>query len=403
MIRLGLDSTIRLCAELNDPQNELDFIHIAGTNGKGSVSAVISSVLRESGLKVGSYNSPAVFSETEIIRINNRNITKKKYDELHLMIEGVCDKIEKEGNARPTEFEIQTALAFKYFKDNSCDIVVLECGMGGEGDATNVIRDPLECIFTSVSMDHTEYLGNSLHKIAYTKAGIIKEGALVFTSNTDPEVVDAIKEKAKDFDISVKITIPDTALLKKTSFRASYQAENVSLAVCALKALNGRKLKSGKEITIDDKVIDTGLHNVSWPGRFELISQRPDIIIDGAHNPGAAKALKLSLDQKYKGKKQFVFVVGMLADKDHENVLSILLKDAYQVLTVSTTGLRGFDAVSLAGVASLYNPLVTSVGGVHEAMELATMLAGKDKVIVVCGTLSLLDEVKKWCKTLRGK
>ncbi|MCR4788726.1 MAG: bifunctional folylpolyglutamate synthase/dihydrofolate synthase [Lachnospiraceae bacterium] len=383
---------------MGDPQKDLDFIHIAGTNGKGSVGAFISSILRCSGVRVGHYSSPAVFTDMEIIRVNNVNITKKDYDSYMEEIERICDETEDPGLV-PTEFERQTALAFKYFKDRKCDIVILECGMGGETDATNVIDDPIECIFTSISMDHMQYLGGSLHKIAETKAGIIKPGALVYTSNTDETIVSAIKEKAEDCGCEVNITKTDKKLGKHISLQGDYQLVNASLAVEAAKGINGRKLKTGNTVFISDRQIEKGLHNTKWPGRFELINQKPDIIIDGAHNPGAADALKEALDSKYKGKKDLIFVVGMLNDKDHDGVLSALIKEAVHVLCVSTFGPRGMNASLLSEAASRYNGSVTSIGGVFEAMDMALMLAGKNSVIVVCGTLSIEKEVKKWKDT----
>ena len=398
MIRLGLDSTRYLCEKLGDPQKDLDFIHIAGTNGKGSVGAFISSILKCSGLKVGHYSSPAVFSETEIIRVNNVKISKKDYASYMERIDKICDEI-VDDSLIPTEFERQTCLAFEYFRDRGCDIVVLECGMGGESDATNVIEDPLECIFTSISMDHMQYLGNSLHKIASNKAGIIKKGALIYTSNSDKTVVDALEDKASKVGGTINITKPISKYAKIISLMGSYQLENASLAVEAVKGLNGRELMSGKCVTISDRIIENGLHNTKWSGRFELIYTKPDIIIDGAHNPGAAKALSEALYDRYKDKKDIIFVIGMLADKDHDKVLSLLIKDAFQVLCVSTQGQRGMNASLLSEAAARYNDRVTSIGGVYEAMDTALLLADKNSVIVVCGTLSIEKEVKKWKDT----
>ena len=313
-------------------------------------------------------------------------------------IDKICEETE-DGSLIPTEFERQTCLAFEYFRDKKCDIVVLECGMGGESDATNVIDDPLLCVFTPISMDHMQYLGDSLHKIASNKAGIIKAGAGIYTSNTDETVINALMEKASEFGSIVNITKSNNKLRKIISLSGSYQITNASLASEAVKGLNGRMLKNGKCLNITDGMIDKGLHNTKWAGRFELINQRPDIIIDGAHNPGAAIALKDALDDRYKNKKEFIFVVGMLQDKDHDGVLSILIKDAAHVLCVSTLGARGMSASLLSETAARYNDRVTSIGGVYEAMDTALMLADKNSVIVVCGTLSIEKEVKKWKDT----
>ncbi len=397
-IRLGLDSTRYLCEKLGNPQQKLDFIHIAGTNGKGSVGAFISSILRCAGLKVGHYSSPAVFNDNEIIRVNNVNISKKDYESGMEEIDRLCENIALK-ELVPTEFERQTCLAFDYFLKRKCDIVVLECGMGGESDATNVIEDPLECIFTSISMDHMQYLGDSLHKIATNKAGIIRKNTLIYTSNTDNTVLDALNSAALTHGCTVNIIKPDKRLKGIISLPGSFQIVNSSLAVAAVKGLEGCKLKSGKCAGITEKNIENGLHNTKWPGRFELIHTGPDIIMDGAHNPGAAIALKEALYDRYKGKKDIIFVIGMLSDKDHDGVLSALIGEAVHVLCVSTTGPRGMSASLLSETAARYNDSVTSIGGVYEALDMALMLSGKKGVIVICGTLSIEKEVRKWKDT----
>ena len=379
-----------MCEKLNNPQDTLRFVHIAGTNGKGSVLAYISSILRDAGYKVGCFSSPAVFDPMEIISVNGRNISKKDYEEGINRIEELYAD-EQTPEDIPSLFEMQTALAFEYFKNKSCDIVILECGMGGLTDATNIVKNTLAAVFTSISMDHMEYLGSSLHNIAIIKSGIIKKGALVYTSNTDNDILSALSETASDIENVVNIIREDKTLKKYIPLKGSHQLTNASLAVAVVKGL------SIFDINVTEKNIINGLHNTRWPGRFELISKKPNIIIDGAHNPGAALKLSEALKSEYPDRR-LIFVTGMYVDKDHEGVMEILAPMAYQILTVTTEGARTYDATALARDIMNYNQNVSAVGGIWEALDIAYLMAEPKDVIVVFGSLSFLSSVKKWYK-----
>lgn len=394
MIRLGLDSVGYLCEKLNNPQDKLRFIHIAGTNGKGSTGAFIASILKEAGYRVGHFSSPAVFSREEIIKVNNRNISKKDYDEGMRLIDGLCLEIEKEGHPVPTEFERQTALSFWYYVNRKCDIVVLECGMGGRTDATNIVNNTLVSVFTSISLDHTDYLGKTVEEIAKVKAGIIKKGARIITAPCEKSIFNVLQEEADNYNASVEIA--DVIKFKRgaLSLKGSKQAENASVAVAAIKAM------PEEVFTISDKQIENGLHNTSLSGRFELINSKPDVIIDGGHNPGAAKTLKESIELQFKDRK-VIFVIGMLKNKDHKEYLKILLSVASAVLTVSTEGDRGFCAEDLAREAmevAKDKSIISSIGGIEEGIEIAKMMADKKGIIVVAGSFTILDRAKKYFK-----
>lgn len=392
MIRLGLNSIGYLCEKLNNPQDKLRFIHIAGTNGKGSTGTYIASVLKEAGYRVGHFSSPAVFAREEIIKVNNRNISKKDYDEGMRIIDDICLDIEKEGREVPTEFEKQTALCFLHFIKKDCDIVVLECGMGGRTDATNIVNNTLVSVFTSISLDHTDYLGDTLEKIADVKAGIIKKGAKVITAPCDDTVLAKLQNEADLYGSEVKVA--DVIKFKRglLQIKGSKQAENASLAVAVLKALPQESFR------ISDSKIEKGLHNATISGRFEKISSKPDIIIDGGHNPGAAEALAESLMTVYPDRK-FIFVVGMLKNKDHKEYLSVLLPMADALLTVSTLGERGYASEDLAKEAleTAYDgSVVSSIGGIEEGIEIAKMMAKKTGVIVIAGSFTILNRARKY-------
>lgn len=404
-----LNNIKNLCKKLDDPQDKLKFVHIAGTNGKGSTSAFIASVLKEAGLKTGVYSSPAVFKEEEIIRINGRNIAKKAYRDKMERIDELCTELCAEGKADPSLFERQTALAFWHFLEEGCDIVVLEAGMGGENDATNIVKNTLVSVFTPVSYDHTEYLGNSLHNIAKNKAGIMKKGAAAISGMQLPEALSALHEKADELGLRLDILKKEDLSFNesrktgeqefeydlhkyKITLNGTHQLYNAALAVMAVKAL------SEKGVVIPGKAVENGLHKTKWCGRFEVIASKPLIIIDGAHNEGGAKVLKDSV-LRYLSRKKLVGIAGMLKDKDHEAVLCKLAPLCGMLFTVSTQGQRGYSASELAETASLYNKNVTSIGGIEEAVELARMTAGSSGAILIFGSLSILGAAKKYCKS----
>ncbi len=392
MIRLGLDSISYLCEKLNNPQDKLRFIHIAGTNGKGSTGAYIASILKEAGYRVGHFSSPAVFSREEIIKVNNRNISKKDYDEGMAMIDGLCKEIQDEGHPVPTEFERQTALCFWYYVNRKCDIVVLECGMGGRTDATNIVSNTLVSVFTAISLDHTDYLGKTISEITSVKAGIIKPGAAVVSAPCSDEVLKELTKEASQYGTDVKIAEVIKFKRGVLGMKGSKQPQNASLAIEAVKALPRNVFK------ITDKNIENGLHNARLSGRFELIKENPNIIIDGGHNPDAAQNLYDSLMMTYPDRR-IIFIVGMLCNKDHKKYLETIMPIASALFTVSTDSDRGYSAQELANDALEAAPdpkVVTSIGGVEEAIDIARMMADKKDVIVISGSFTILAKAVKY-------
>lgn len=387
-IKLGLDNIRNLCEKLNNPQDDLKFIHIAGTNGKGSTGAFISNILKEAGFKTGWFSSPAVFNERETIKVNNRPITKKSYDEGCEIIDSAISKLKEEGKEAPSEFEKETALTFWYFRKEKCDIVVLECGMGGETDSTNIVKNTLAAVFTPISLDHTEYLGDTLTKIAEVKAGIIKPESKVISATQPAEVEEVLRKRSLN---SLIVAPLNKSFGKIIYLEGEHQISNASLAVCVIKNM------PSPFDNISDKAIQKGLGNTRWPGRFEKIYDKPVIILDGAHNEGAARALKETVLKKYP-KKEIIEVVGMLKDKDHDKVSEIMAPLAKHILTTSTKGLRAYSAEDLAKDFSKYNNNVSSVGGIEEALDIARLMATNKDIILVFGSLSFHKEVADWIK-----
>lgn len=409
----GLFNIEQLCEKLGNPQDELKFIHIAGTNGKGSVLSFCSEILKASGYRVGRYLSPAVLEYREIIQINGRPISQKDLCRLMEHMKALCEELVLEGKPHPTAFEIETAMAFWYFREQKCDIVVLETGMGGRLDATNVIRNTVLAIFTSISFDHMKILGGSLEKIAGEKAGIMKRGCVSVALKGQDGVMKVLKDKAKELSVPLVIADPEDAKvvgrsLEKQVFHYGnhkdltitmagiYQIENAVLAVRAMEELKNAG------ISITEKAIYQGLVKAAWPGRFQVLAKRPYMIADGAHNRDGAAKLAESI-RFYFTNKRIIYIIGMLRDKEQDEVLKVTCPLAEQVLTVPTTGERGLSSYELACMASTRHGQVTALDSVQEAVELAFLLADKDTVVVAFGSLSYLGNLIKVVKTVSGK
>lgn len=305
-IKLGLERIEDALEKLGNPQDKLKCIHVAGTNGKGSVCAIIATILKKSGIKVGLYTSPHIFEYTERIKINNEDISKEDFAKY---VEKVCAL-----NCDLTEFEVLTAVMFKYFADNDVDVVVLETGLGGRFDATNVIKSNLCAIITHIDLDHTERLGNTKSKIAFEKAGIIKPNSVVFTSEGYEEIKD--KADAENCLFSLVAPFEDTTNL---SLKGTCQQENLSLALASVRYLFP---------TISEQTIQEALSEVKHPCRFQLC--REDLIIDASHNPNGAMALRESLDFYYPNQKR-CFVFGCLPNKDYKKMMEILFSKGDEI------------------------------------------------------------------------
>lgn len=405
-IVLGLDTMRRLMRQMGDPQDELRFVHIAGTNGKGSTGAFISAVLKCAGYRVGRYSSPAVFSELEKWQIGGRQISKADYVRGLEAVRAVAETLEEAGYPYPTPFEAETALAFWYFREKQCDIVVLETGMGGSTDATNIILTTVAAVLTSISMDHMGILGDTLGGIAEQKAGIIKENCQVITAWQKPEAMEVIRKTAAERNAVLRVA--DRSQAKKVRYgvtkqsftyhgyekleitlAGTYQIENAILAVETLDAL------AACGYPVSERMLRKGLAEAKWQGRFSVIAKKPLFVIDGAHNEDAAQKLRESVTF-YFTNKRIITIIGILKDKEYEKIISLMAPLAAQIITVTTPdNKRAFPAYELAGVVRQYNPNVTAADSLQEAVEMSCLLADKDSVILAFGSLSYLGELSK--------
>ena len=405
----GLGSIKELCRRLGNPQDAFPCIHIAGTNGKGSVLAYLSTVYKTAGYRVGAFSSPAVFNPRETIRVDGKNMTKKAYAEGLEKIKEAVETIKADGLPAPTAFEAEVALAFLYFADKKCDIVMLEAGMGGREDATNLITRTLAAVLMPIGMDHMQFLGGTLDKIAYQKAGIIKKGCVAVSAVQQEEAAAEIRKEAdKQGCSSIFATVPEKIKygLKKQKFtyRDAFgtlhkdmeitipgvcQAENAAVAIEVVEALNRQNA-----FVVSEENLRRGLLETLWPGRFEVLREKPYFVIDGAHNEPAAKKLVQSVSA-YFSNKRIIYIMGMLKDKEYEKVAEITYPYADQIITVTPPeNKRALSAMDLAAAVSVYHPRVTTAGSVEEAVEMAYLLAGKEDVILCFGSLSFLGRVR---------
>ncbi len=405
-IKPGLSTITELCRRLGNPQDDLQFVHIAGSNGKGSTLAFVSTILKCAGYKVGRYISPTIFDYRERIQIGERPITQKKLCELTEQLKSICEEMVEDGFHHPTPFEFETAMAFLYFKEMSADIVVLETGMGGRGDATNLITTTRVAVLASISMDHMQYLGNTLTKIAAEKAGIIKAGCAVVSQAQEEEATRVIQRECEEKGAELTFVQPDRLKKVRSSLSGqkfhygeykdlqiqllgTYQVENAMLAVEVAEALKKRGF------VIPREAVYSGLKEAKWQGRFSIIGKKPYFIVDGAHNEDAAKKLAESI-AFYFTNKRIIYIMGILRDKEYEKIIELTAKYADQIITVKTPdNPRAMDSYELASEVAKVHPSVTAASSLEEAVELAYLLAGKEDVIISFGSLSYLGAMIK--------
>ena len=382
-------------------------VHIAGTNGKGSTLAFLAGIFRESGYRAGRYVSPASFSYEERFRINEENISKKDLCFYMEKIKNVAEEMVKDGLSHPTMFEIETALSFLYFLDKKVDVVLLETGMGGRLDATNVVKKPIATVIASIGMDHMQFLGDTLEKIASEKAGIIKEGCPVISYDNTKEVNEVIKNKAKQ--MHAKVTFVNSAGIRvlqeslngeSFSYRSSdgrwYEKIEIPLlgrhqinnAALALETLNVIK----NYYCISDFQTEDGMRKTIWRGRIEILEREPMVICDGAHNPDGAKSL-LSFLQNNFTNQRLIYIMGVLSDKDYEQMVQILAPAADKIYTVAPDNPRALSSRELCNCISKYHQNVEERQRLAECLSEVRQKAEKDDVIIICGTLSFQNEL----------
>lgn len=399
-IKPGLERITALLLELGNPQDSLSFIHVAGTNGKGSTSTAISNIMQAAGKKTGLFISPYVIDFTERVQINGSFIEREDLAELTARIMPVAEKVVERLGDAVTEFEFITALAFLYFKEQKCDVVVLETGLGGRLDSTNVIKKPLAAVITKIALDHIAVLGNTLGEIAAEKCGIIKSNVPVITVSTqDDEAMRVIETKAKEKN--APLIIADIAKVQKpktsafgsrfiykdldivVSMPGEHQIENMTLSAEASMALS-----------IERGNIISGIGRTSFPARLEVLQKEPLVLLDGAHNKNGADVLSNYLDTH---NLKPVVLMGMMQDKDCNAVVSLIASRANSVVTVKVEGNpRSASADELKILASKYCRSVVSASDYQGALKNVFEVAkSKQLPVLICGSLYLASDIRQ--------
>lgn len=409
-IVLGLDTMKELLRRLGDPQNQLKFVHIAGTNGKGSVLAFVSTIMEKAGYRIGRYSSPRVYEFEEFLQVNRQNISKNDLTYCVEKVKLAADTMVAEGYPQPTVFEVETAIGMVYFVKESCQLVVLECGMGGLEDATNVITTEVCNVITPIGLDHTKFLGKTIEDIAKAKGGIIKNDMPVIMAVQNPKAEAVIMDICKKAD--APLTVTDLTRLNvheqmetcadgrpaigfdyqyfkdmKIGLLGRYQLQNACLAIDVARTLDNWGF------TVSKEQIREGLESTVWKGRFETIAQNPQVIVDGAHNLHGVEQLKESVEYYFKDRR-IVCIMGVLADKDfNEEVrcMAPLLDHIYTITPPDNP--RALSAEKLAQCIAQYHSQVTACQSLKEAVDKAYKTANPEDIILIFGSLSYLGAV----------
>lgn len=398
--KLGLDRTRELLGKLDDPQKELKFIHIAGTNGKGSTAAMLSSILEEAGYRVGLYTSPFINRFNERMQVNHQPIPD---EELAALTEYVRPHADAMADS-PTEFELITALAMVWFARQKCDIVVLEVGMGGELDSTNIIDVPEAAVIAAMGLDHVKELGPTMADIARAKAGIIKEGGRVvsYGGNSEADEVIAAVCRARNASLcqpDFSAIVPGDFSLEGQTFSykgwrglriplvGAYQMNNAAVVLETVEVLRQRGW------SVSDEAVRQGLADTRWPARFEVLRRDPVFIVDGGHNPHGIRATAESLRRLFPGRK-ITFVTGVMADKDVEHILGLIVPLADQFFTVRPDNPRAMDAGELAARIEAMGAKATACASVQDGVDRAIQAEGPHGVACALGSLYMSGEVR---------
>lgn len=406
----GLERTHKLLEYLGNPERDLKLIHIAGTNGKGSTTSMITEILMGAGYKVGMYTSPFIEEFEERIQINRNNIPKETLADLMDEVKEAVDKVIEGGYNHPTEFEIITVLMLLYFKKENIDFGVIEVGLGGRLDSTNVIN-PILQVITSISFDHTNLLGNTIEEIAGEKAGIIKNGIPTVIYPQQEEALKVIKDKCSEMDSELYIADDNNLrfisvinedkpyqLLRYDCDKeinillpllGEHQIMNLSVVIKVIYILNKKNITN-----ISIETIVESIKNVSWKGRLEVLSTDPYVVIDGAHNIQGIETLSRNIKKYFKYNNLYL-ILGILADKDVEEMVKVITPMAKKVYAVTPNSVRAELAGDLKNEIIKYNSNCNSYDDYEEAYIEALSDAGKNDIILASGSLYMIGDMRK--------
>ena len=402
----GLGRTQNLLDLMDNPQDQLKYVHIAGTNGKGSTAAMTASILQKAGYRVGLYTSPYIYRFNERMQINGEPISDKELTEITAWVKPLAQSMEES----PTEFELVSCIAFEYFKRNRCDIVVLEVGMGGALDSTNVIKAPEVAVITNIGLDHTEVLGSTVEEIARTKAGIFKTGADAVVYRGTPSVEAVFEQVCREKEIS--LTKADFESLElvyhglqgqvfhcgnrkdlQLPLLGDHQLHNAAVVLSVADAL----IRRGWKITEEN--IRDGLRDTSWPGRFDVMRQDPLFIIDGGHNPQCIEALVKNIED-YLADKKVIVLTGVLADKDYADMYKPVMPLVAEFVCITPPNPRKLDSRLLARYLEEAGAKATACDTIEEGVRVAMEKAGTDGVVLSFGSLYSIGAIRDALETI---
>ena len=409
---LGLGPVKMLLARLGNPQDKLPVIHVAGTNGKGSICTFLESMYVEEGKRVGRYISPTIHCYLERFQINGNYMEEDTFAKILAEVINVLDEMEAEQQPLPTAFEVETAIAFLYFLYEHVDIVILETGLGGRLDATNVVAKPLCTVFASIGMDHMQFLGDTVEKIAYEKAGIMKAGCPVVSYPNSLEVINVLKnefclhntdETSQEQQMRgqfTEISKDDVSIVSETLevSRFIYKGEEYEIGMSGRYQIYNAVTAIETKLLLDGSLVKSGIKRATWSGRFEKISDNPLFIRDGAHNVDGVMALKESL-QKHFTNHRIIFIIGVLGDKEYERMMEVLCPMAEQIFTITPPVERGLSGDVLCECVRKYCSQVKACADVEQAIKCAknaySDCIAKDEqaVIVAWGSLSYIGQI----------
>ena len=406
----GLERARFLLDRLGNPQDELRFIHVAGSNGKGSTCSMLSYIMREQGYRTGLFISPFLQKFGERIQVNGELIPEEQVAEIAELVQAAAAELEEKTGEPPTHFEIVTAIGMEYFRRQKCDIVVLEVGLGGEFDATNTILAPEAAVITNIGLEHTEILGDTLEEIAHTKAGIVKTGSAVVLYDGAPEVTEVVRRVCAERAVPLYGTDFSQIVCEATDLDGQYftyrgswfhirllgphQLHNAAVVIDTVRALRDRGWKIG------DEALHRGIEKAEWPARLEVLGRDPLFILDGGHNPQCAEALAQSLDTLLPGKK-LTFLTGVLEDKDYEDIFRILIPYSSEIICVTPDSYRARDGEWLAEYLREKGANARLIPDLEEAVQeaLSTCTEG----VVAFGSLYLAGDVRTIWQRMQGQ
>ena len=395
----GLSRVGELLEKLGSPQKELKFIHIAGTNGKGSCAAMLASVFKAAGYRTGLYTSPYLYRFNERMQINGKQIEDEVLADIVTRLQPLADGMAD----HPTVFEMITAAAMLWYRQEQCDIVVLEVGLGGRFDATNIIAAPECAVIMNIGLDHTAILGDTVEQIAFEKAGILKPGTAAVLFQQSESVTRVVRERCEELGVALRV--PDFSQIQSefdSIFGQSftYRGESYALPLLgahqlknAATALEAVEVLRERGWRLEQNDVEHGLYAVHWPGRFELLSEEPLFVVDGGHNPQCAETVRDNLLRYFPDKRR-ILLLGVLADKDYEGLTAILDEAADEYICVAPDSPRALPAKELADWLNRYNKPVACCDSIRDGVSLALDRSDADSVVCAVGSLYSVGEIR---------